>query len=96
MFKTAMDASNETNPNYPRYAHLLSQGWMFGRKVDNSDLQYRFFRDNFPMLCGLIMIHFAVRKVVSSALQINKRTYFDCGFGLFFYLLPTVRIVYES
>lgn len=84
MFKTAMDASNETNPNYPRYAHLLSQGWMFGRKVDNSDLQYRFFRDNFPMLCGLIMIHFAVRKAVSSALQINKRTYFDCGFGLFF------------
>ncbi|CUM56461.1 uncharacterized protein AC631_05134 [Debaryomyces fabryi] len=84
MLKAAMDASNENNPNYPRYAHLLSQGWMFGRKVDNSDQQYRFFRDNFPMICGLIMIHVAVRKAATSVLQINKRTYFDCGFGLLF------------
>lgn len=84
MLKTAMDASNETNPNYPRYAHLLSQGWMFGRKVDNSDQQYRFFRDNFPMICGLIALHFTIRRVVSPLLQIQKRTYFDFGFGLLF------------
>ncbi|CUM66374.1 uncharacterized protein PRCAT00004038001 [Priceomyces carsonii] len=84
MYKTAMDASNETNPNYPRFQHLLSQGWMFGRKVDNSDQQYRFFRDNLPMLCGLIVLHVILRRAVNSVLKLKKRTYFDFGFGILF------------
>lgn len=84
LYKTAMDASNETNPNYPRYERLLSQGWMFGRKVDNSDQQYRFFRDNFPLLMGLMVLHVTLRRVVSGALNLSKRTYFDFGFGLIF------------
>lgn len=84
MYKTAMDASNETNPNYPRFAHLLSPGWMFGRKVDNSDQQYRFFRDNFPLLCGLIGLHFGLRRGVNAVLQVTKRTYFDFVCGLLF------------
>lgn len=84
MFKTAMEASNESNPNYPRYAHLLSNGWLFGRKVDNSDSQYRFFRDNFPMLCGLILLHVTLRKGVMSVFNVSKRTYFDFGFGILF------------
>ncbi|EGV61641.1 glycerol transporter [Yamadazyma tenuis] len=84
LYKTAMDASNETNPNYPRYERLLSPGWMFGRKVDNSDSQYRFFRDNFPLLVGLIVIHVTLRRVVSPLLGLTKRTQFDFGFGLVF------------
>ncbi|KAK6204487.1 MBOAT, membrane-bound O-acyltransferase family-domain-containing protein [Scheffersomyces amazonensis] len=84
MFKTGMDASNETNPNYPRFAHLLSNGWMWGRKVDNSDQQYRFFRDNFLMLCGLISIHCLLRRIVNIFSGTRKRTYFDFGFGILF------------
>ena len=84
MYKSAMEASNETNPNYPKFAHLLSDGWMFGRKVDNSDQQYRFFRDNFPMLCMMVMAHTATRRVASYFINIPKRTYFDFGFGILF------------
>ena len=84
MFKAAMDASNESNPNYPRFQHLLSQGWLFGRKVDNSDQQYRFFRDNFPLLCILILFHVGLRKTLALMFQIRKRTYFDLAFGIVF------------
>ncbi|CAK9436869.1 uncharacterized protein LODBEIA_P13910 [Lodderomyces beijingensis] len=84
MFKAAMDASNETNPNFPRFQHLLSQGWLFGRKVDNSDQQYRFFRDNFPMLCALIGIHVSLRRILTPVLSISKRSYFDFAFGVAF------------
>lgn len=84
MYKAAMDASNETNPNYPKFAHLLSQGWMFGRKVDNSDQQYRFFRDNFPLLCGLILLHTSLRRGVNLIIGNHKRTGFDFVFGLIF------------
>lgn len=84
MYKTAMDASNETNPNYPKFEHLLSQGWMFGRKVDNSDQQYRFFRNNIPMLFGMIVLHTCTRRVLNWAFQIKRRTSFDFIFGLGF------------
>ncbi|SGZ49201.1 CIC11C00000004230 [Sungouiella intermedia] len=83
MYKTAMDASNETNPNYPRFEHLLSQGWMFGRKVDNSDQQYSFFRNNYWLLWGLLGCHVGLRKVVSSITP-HKRTTFDFVFGLIY------------
>ncbi|ODQ77348.1 hypothetical protein BABINDRAFT_163605 [Babjeviella inositovora NRRL Y-12698] len=83
MYLTAMSASNETNPNYPRFAHLLKDGWMFGRKVDNSDPQYRFFRDNFPMLGGLLVMHIGVRRLFS-AVGFTNRLYFDSTFGLLF------------
>ncbi|KAG2734908.1 hypothetical protein G9P44_001122 [Scheffersomyces stipitis] len=84
MFYTAHTAASESNENYPRFAHLLSKGWMFGRKVDNSDQQYRFFRDNFPMLCVLIIAHCALRRIITPILRLSKRTYFDFGFGLLF------------
>ncbi|KAI5954470.1 GUP1 [Candida jiufengensis] len=84
MFKAAMEASNETNPNYPKFQHLLSNGWLFGRKVDNSDQQYRFFRDNFPLLILLIVIHVGLRKIFTPLLGITKRSYFDFGFGIIF------------
>ncbi|ODV84687.1 hypothetical protein CANARDRAFT_200197 [[Candida] arabinofermentans NRRL YB-2248] len=82
MYKTAMDASNETNPNYFKYERILSDGWMFGRKVDNSDSQYRFFRDNFLMLVGLIFGHWSLRQF-SLYLHIPRLT-FDLIFGLVF------------
>ena len=57
MVRAVMSATNETSPNYPRFEPLLSKGWIFGRKVDNSDSQYRFFRDNLPLLSGLVVLH---------------------------------------
>ncbi|KAF7301983.1 hypothetical protein MIND_00764400 [Mycena indigotica] len=48
-----MTLSIATHPNYPRFRHKLSPGWMLGRPVDNSDAQYRGFRDNFlPLTLG--------------------------------------------
>ncbi|GMM29634.1 O-acyltransferase [Martiniozyma asiatica (nom. inval.)] len=82
MFKTAMEASNESNPNYPRYQHILSDGWIFGRKVDNSDQQYKFFRDNFVMLLGFVGVHRCLR-VASYYLKVS-RINFDLAFGLTF------------
>ncbi|ODV77836.1 MBOAT-domain-containing protein [Suhomyces tanzawaensis NRRL Y-17324] len=84
MYKTAMDASNETNPNYPRFQHLLSDGWLFGRKVDNSDQQYAFFRNNFGVLAAFIVIHWSLRRLIGKFFQVTKRTYYDFGFGVFF------------
>lgn len=81
MYKTAMDASNETNPNYPRFEHLLSQGWMFGRKVDNSDQQYSFFRNNYWLLWTLVASHVGLRRVLVRLVP-HQRTKFDFVFGL--------------
>lgn len=84
LLKTAMDASNETNPNYHKFEHLLSNGWMFGRKVDNSDQQYRFFRNNFFMLLMLVGAHVSLRRLVDMVLDLPYRTLFDFCFGVFF------------
>lgn len=82
MVKTVMSASNETNPNYPKFERYLSQGWLFGRKVDNSDQQYRFFRDNFALLLGFVGCHKGLR-YLSECFGVERRT-FDLGFGLLF------------
>ncbi|CCD25548.1 putative O-acyltransferase NDAI_0F02300 [Naumovozyma dairenensis CBS 421] len=83
MIKTAMDASNETNPNYYKFERLLSNGWLFNRKVDNSDAQYRFFRDNFLLLTTLMIAHLLIKKYTMQFLNITKLR-FDCFFGLIF------------
>lgn len=83
MFKAVMEASSEKNPNYYKYAGMLSQGWIFGRKVDNSDSQYRFFRDNLPLLVGLMLLHTTLKKITCHVTKISKIK-FDFGFGLLF------------
>ncbi|KAI0667916.1 MBOAT-domain-containing protein [Trametes maxima] len=42
-----------SHPNYPFYESSLSPGWIFGRRVDNSDNQYRSFRSGFSSLIYL-------------------------------------------
>ncbi|SCU88471.1 LAMI_0D10220g1_1 [Lachancea mirantina] len=83
MIKSAMSASNETSPNYYRFEGLLSPGWIFGRKVDNSDSQYRFFRDNLPLLIGLVVMHTSLKRVCLFAFK-TTRNRFDLVFGLIF------------
>lgn len=84
MFHAGMSAANETNINYPKFEHLLSDGWIFGRKVDNSDTQYLFFRNNFWLLCGLIAAHTLLRRVLASV--VSKRSHFDAVVAVGFLL----------
>ncbi|EHY57874.1 Membrane-bound O-acyltransferase GUP1 [Exophiala dermatitidis] len=51
------------SPNYSKYEPLLSPGWLFGRKVDNSDGQYASFRDNIPYLAALLVVHPLLRRL---------------------------------
>ncbi|CEG68576.1 Putative Glycerol uptake protein 1 [Rhizopus microsporus] len=57
MFKVTFNLSQNNHPNYPLYAPLLSEGWILGRQVDNSDAQYAQFRDNIPKLIPLVIVH---------------------------------------
>ncbi|PWY70954.1 MBOAT-domain-containing protein [Aspergillus heteromorphus CBS 117.55] len=63
MFITAVGVSQESHPTYFTYSHLLSPGWILGRKVDNSDDQYSSFRDNIPYLLVLLVGHPLLRRV---------------------------------
>ncbi|KAJ7087379.1 MBOAT, membrane-bound O-acyltransferase family-domain-containing protein [Mycena crocata] len=63
--------SSPTHSNYPRFRSKLSQGWMFGRPVDNSDAQYRGFRNNFIPLT-LAAAAFLVAKWVRTRLHTAK------------------------
>lgn len=84
MFITAINASTERNVvNYYKFERLLSKGWLFGRKVDNSDAQYRFFRDNFPLLITLILSHVLFKRFILIITDVS-RLKFDMFFGLLF------------
>lgn len=86
MYWCAIDLSTESsNPeNYAKFSRLLSDGWMFGRKVDNSDSQYRFFRDSLPILAILMFAHVSLRKGIQYTFPRISRKAFDFSFGLIF------------
>jgi protein-cysteine N-palmitoyltransferase HHAT len=62
MYKAAWDVSQPSDPNWSKYSDLLSDGWLFGRKVDNSDGQYAGFRDNVPYLAVVLVLHPILRR----------------------------------
>ena len=66
MFKSVYDVSQPSHPTYKQYEHLLDPGWIPGRKVDNSDAQYRGFRDNLPVMAVVLVVHPILRKVWES------------------------------
>ncbi|CAN9389727.1 unnamed protein product [Alternaria alternata] len=66
MFKLVLDVSQESHPNYPKFDHLLSDGWIPGRKVDNTDAQYGGFRQNIPYLFIVVVLHPILRKAYDS------------------------------
>ncbi|KAI9795578.1 MAG: glycerol transporter [Candelina submexicana] len=66
MFKVTYIVSKESHPNYPKYSHLLSPGWIPGRRVDNSDSQYSNFRDNIPYILILLAVHPLLRRLYNT------------------------------
>ncbi|KAG0041542.1 glycerol transporter [Gryganskiella cystojenkinii] len=93
MFKTAHDASSESNPNYEKFKDLLEPGF-FGYKVDNSDEQYANFRNNLPTLVGAICVYLPLSHLfrqyfvpvtpVKSPLQPLYRAYFFFAFSVIY------------
>ncbi|KAL8924923.1 MAG: hypothetical protein Q9208_003806 [Pyrenodesmia sp. 3 TL-2023] len=63
MIKSVYNVSTPAHPSYSKYEHLLSPGWIPGRKVDNSDSQYSGFRDNIPYMFLLVVLHPLLRRV---------------------------------
>lgn len=62
MFKSVYDVSQPDHPNYSRFEPLLDEGWIPGRKVDNSDAQYAGFRDNVPYMVLVLILHPLLRR----------------------------------
>ncbi|KAI0998853.1 hypothetical protein K3495_g9342 [Podosphaera aphanis] len=63
MFWVAYDVSRPSDPNYHKFEHLLSPGWVPGRKIDASDPQYSTFRENLPYLGALVLLHPLCRRL---------------------------------
>jgi len=61
--------SSTSHPNYPVYQRKLTPGWLFGRQVDDSDRQYRTFRDNVPTLTLLVGLFLATKTLYSYGMQ---------------------------
>lgn len=72
MYKAVWDVSQPDSKHYPEYEKLLSDGWLFGRKVDNSDGQYAGFRDNVPYLAILLVVHPLLRRAFTAASSTTK------------------------
>lgn len=84
MFYTTVKATSPSNVNYQNFERLLSPGWIFGRKVDNSDQQYKFFRDNLLLLSVVVIVHIFLKKSIVKFLLAGNRLLFDFVFGLIF------------
>lgn len=66
MFKAVYDVSRPEHPGYQHYDHLLDEGWIPGRKVDNSDSQYSGFRENIPYMALVLVLHPLLRRAYES------------------------------
>ncbi|KAL8943822.1 MAG: hypothetical protein Q9216_000815 [Gyalolechia sp. 2 TL-2023] len=73
MFKSVYDVSLPSHPNYSKYEHLLSPGWILGRKVDNSDQQYSGFRDNIPYMILLLIFHPLLRRLYEKLFPLGQQ-----------------------
>ncbi|KAI7654650.1 glycerol:H+ symporter-like protein, partial [Hortaea werneckii] len=96
MFKSVYDVSQPSHPSYKQYGHLLEDGWVPGRKVDNSDAQYRSFRDNIPYMGMVLVAHPLLRRVYDKFFssepekagngdaRLNRRITYDLLFAAIF------------
>ncbi|KAK3986901.1 glycerol uptake protein 1 [Cladorrhinum sp. PSN332] len=103
MFWVAYDVSRPSDPRYHRYEMWLSPGWIPGRKIDNSDAQYRTFRKNMPAMAALLVFHPLLRRVWNAIRPLannsrdtsaevadarsRQRTSFDFAFAILFLVI---------
>ncbi|WVO15491.1 hypothetical protein L204_103149 [Cryptococcus depauperatus] len=83
-----MRLSLPTHRNYLHYSYKLSRGWLFGRQVDNSDIQYRSFRNNLPSLVLLASSYLAASFAHSCFTTVQlSRIAFITAFSAFMIIL---------
>ena len=58
-----------THPQYTKYAKYLVPGWMGSRWRDNSDIQYRLFRDHAVTIAAIMTIQAAMTYVLRSIVR---------------------------
>ncbi|EJS41472.1 gup2p [Saccharomyces arboricola H-6] len=96
MLRAALATSSKSNPNYYKFSGLLAQGWILGRKLDNSDAQYRFFRSNLFLLAILILLQIVLRKIFVRFSKCSKKNFdFACGlvFIFFMYGINSIKLL---
>jgi D-alanyl-lipoteichoic acid acyltransferase DltB (MBOAT superfamily) len=81
MFWIAYDVSRPSHPRYERYHLWLSEGWIPGRKFDNTDPQYRTFRSNLPAMAALLTFHPLLRTVWNAVTGANNQHQRSLGGG---------------
>ncbi|KAJ2834170.1 glycerol transporter, partial [Coemansia sp. 'formosensis'] len=60
MMYTMYRASSPERPEYEGYKDELSEGWMFGRKIDLSDGQWDTFRSHLPAFAAAMLAYVAL------------------------------------
>ncbi|CEJ85203.1 Putative Glycerol uptake protein [[Torrubiella] hemipterigena] len=99
MFWICYDVSRPSDPRYYKFQDYLSDGWVPGRKIDNSDAQYHSFRGNLPAMAALLVFHPILRRVwdavnnrsdarkSAAANRMEQRASFDFLFGILFVVI---------
>ena len=80
----------DTHPNYYTYNNLLSDGWLFGRKVDNSDIQYSQFRNHLPLLFALASVYLIGSHIYKAVVQTKRKNNLK---QTYFYLFASILVV---
>lgn len=63
MVYVPVSLSRPSNPNFYSYSGHLKPGWIAGRLRDDSDFQYRSFRDYVPALIGIMGVYLLLSKL---------------------------------
>ncbi|TFK34568.1 MBOAT, membrane-bound O-acyltransferase family-domain-containing protein [Crucibulum laeve] len=63
--------SNPSHPNFQMFKSKLSEGWLFGRQIDNSDGQYRHFRNNLPILTYAMIAYTVIKFLRVHAFKVD-------------------------
>ncbi|KAJ9479482.1 Membrane-bound O-acyltransferase GUP1 [Pseudozyma hubeiensis] len=63
MVYVPVSLSQPSNPNFYSYSGHLKPGWIAGRLRDDSDFQYRSFRDYVPALIGIMGVYLLLSKL---------------------------------
>ena len=62
-----------STPRYDTFRYRLDTGWLFGRRIDNSDAQYGGFRNHLPVLTLLVAFHLCVSSIIKVSLNETKK-----------------------